>query len=288
MNRSASRWPSAISVGVLSLAAVLIGCAEPEPVAPPEGSTLEVEIVQDGVYLSRRLSLLMDQVTVVTIGNPVHDRLMVPVAPGQRRIQLVGLESNCLVAGGASRAVTVPKVGATAAEFRVTCSAGNILGGREMAGVVEPPETVGAWNADGSRFAMSTGRSRVLIEPEEGGGALIMIPRPAMEIAGLAWSPEGETLAILARDVLGSQVRTVYLWSARSGVTPLLEWVAPPAAYWGKLDWTPDGSALVVGVLSLAADCQVIAVVPLADPVAWRPLLPCQDPDRIRWAGRRQ
>jgi hypothetical protein len=103
--------------------------------------------------------------------------------------------------------------------------------------------------------------------------------RPYSGINGLAWSPDGARLAIgLLR---GTQlVATIYDLSTRVFTEVLA--LEGGTSTGGTLQWLSDGSGLLVGPvadtyvgLGGVSQCEMVAVVPLATPEAWRPLLPC-------------
>lgn len=269
-------------------ATMLLGCREVAAVAPQhrqgvEAPAIEVSVLQEGVYLSRGLALVVDDAQAVTVPNPVRDRVALGLGPGEHRVRLTGLEPNCRVIAGASRSVTVLKDEAAGTEFRVICLPDALLRGLQTAagppGVGRPLLIARA--PGGSRLAIRSPQNpgRVLLDSGTGGSAAVVtLPRSAWSVTHLAWSPDESTLAILAAD---SAARAAYLWTPSAGAVALLEWVAPANAG-GSLDWTPDGTALVVGNLAISTDCAVVAVVPVVDPAAWRPLLPCQGTPRIR------
>jgi WD40 repeat protein len=94
-----------------------------------------------------------------------------------------------------------------------------------------------AWSPDGRRLAVGYHDGRVAIWDVTSGGQLQILAGNQGLVSDLTWSPEGDRL--ISSDNSGS----IRVWNAASGTA----WRTLPIDYVQGLDWTSDGSYLVVG-----------------------------------------
>jgi WD40 repeat protein len=94
-----------------------------------------------------------------------------------------------------------------------------------------------AWSPDGGRLAVGYHDGRVAIWDVTSGGRLQILAGNQGLVSDLTWSPEGDRL--ISSDNSGS----IRVWNAASGTA----WRTLPIDYVQGLDWTSDGSYLVVG-----------------------------------------
>lgn len=103
------------------------------------------------------------------------------------------------------------------------------------------------WAPRGDRLLLSTGGQELMRLDLDGGTSLIAVPSPVRRVVHAAWSPDGEQIALLARNEEGSGA--IWVFSPYvDGVS--MRQVAPPnadAANLGSVTrfaWLPDGTSL--------------------------------------------
>lgn len=174
----------------------------------------------------------------VAPGEPVGDELWAWSSTGA---QLAVVHASTLM-------VTDPSTGETTELTSTAGSAADVLrsGGDVVSGesVTSPP----AWSPDGTTIVFGArGGSIHAVDATTGELSLmVQLPGPGLDsIDGLAWSPDGSRLAILADDRNGRQL---YAIDADGSDLVLLADLAPSAdprshsASISAFDWSPDGS----------------------------------------------
>jgi hypothetical protein len=176
------------------------------------------------------------------------------VTTGSHLVYLTGPGSNCLIAGGNSRAVTVAYDDTVDAEFDVSCTpAGSIAFSANGTLITESLAPGGtqqtlltgsapAWSPDGLHLAYECG-PYICVAAANGSGSRQVTLGAAHQPA---WSPDGTRIAFAAAPAGVSQL---YVMAPDgSGVTRLTDstwFVGSPA-------WSPDGT-------KIAFDCSVDA-----------------------------
>ncbi|MEJ7900985.1 MAG: hypothetical protein WKF63_04015, partial [Thermomicrobiales bacterium] len=104
-----------------------------------------------------------------------------------------------------------------------------------------------SWALRGDRLLLSTGGPQLIRLDMDGGTSLVSVPSPVRYVVNAAWSPNGDQIALLARNEEGSGA--IWVFSPYvDGVS--MRQVAPPnadAANLGSVtmfDWMPDGTSL--------------------------------------------
>lgn len=142
------------------------------------------------------------------------------------------------------------------------------------------------WSPRGDRLAYGVARSGPgvqvsILSTSDGTVTQLPVFQSYQDLAGVAWSPDAARLAVA---LTKAQELVVLVYDLASGAVSQLWSVEGGTTWAGTLQWLNDGSGLLVGPVvasrfvngtSTLSPCEVVAVVPIAAPGTWRPLLPC-------------
>lgn len=230
-------------------------------VTDPDTGSAQVTIATTGRVLDRDgYTVSVDGLAEVPV--PVNHTLTLSrLEPGTHTVQFGGVAGNCVVAGGATRAVQVTAGTPAAVQFNVQCAADRMafvgMEGTVPAVFVRRLDGTGLtriasgttgsrvdWSPDGHRLAYAapgtTSGSRILWIADVDSGTTRMVPLPDLPTAvHPAWSPDGTRLAFSGLPVDG--VRTIY--TVRLDGTDLKRLTPDPAGETMPV-WSPDGTRI--------------------------------------------